>query len=141
MRGMGLCMSRTGCRDVNKITADIVDAAIKIHKGLGPGLLESVYEEVLAAELERRGHIVERQKDITFEFDGLRFDKGFRIDLLIDELVVLELKSSEKMNPVYQKQLKTYLVLMELNVGLLLNFGMGTMVEGMRRVVNNLEEE
>ena len=134
-------MSRTGCRDVNKITADIVDAAIKIHKGLGPGLLESVYEEVLAAELERRGHIVERQKDITFEFDGLRFDKGFRIDLLIDELVVLELKSSEKMNPVYQKQLKTYLVLMELNVGLLLNFGMGTMVEGMRRVVNNLEEE
>ena len=104
-------------------------------------MLESVYEEVLAAELERRGHIVERQKDITFEFDGLRFDKGFRIDLLIDELVVLELKSSEKMNPVYQKQLKTYLVLMELNVGLLLNFGMGTMVEGMRRVVNNLEEE
>lgn len=124
-------------RDMDEITGVIVDAAFKLHTGLGPGLLESVYEMVLARELERRGLKVERQKPVSFEFDGMRFDEGFRVDLLVEDCVVVELKSVEKLAPVHPKQLLTYLRLMNLPVGLLLNFGAGTLKEGIDRVVNN----
>lgn len=93
----------------NEIAAAVVDAAYHIHVELGPGLLESVYEAVLAPELERRGFKVERQKLIDFEFRGARFDEGFRADLMINELVIVELKSTEQAHPVHKKQLKTYL--------------------------------
>ena len=124
-------------RDVNEITGEIVDAAYGVHTRLGPGLLESVYEAVLARVLEQRGFTVERQRVVPFEYDGLKFDEGFRIDLLVDGRVVVELKSVERIAPVHPKQLLTYLRLLDLRAGLLLNFGAPTMKEGIRRVVNN----
>ncbi len=126
-------------QSLDDITGEIVDAAMKIHKALGPGLLESVYEAVLARELERRGLRVERQKAISFEYDGMHFDEGFRVDLLVEGLIVVELKSLEKLAPVHSKQLLTYLRLMNLSVGLLINFGNALLKEGLHRIVNALE--
>ena len=123
-------------REIDEITGQIVDAAVKVHMGLGPGLLESVYEAVLANELEHRGLAVQRQKTVSFEFDGIRFEEGFRVDLLV-EGVVVELKSVEKLAPVHSKQVLTYLRLLNLPVGLLLNFGAATLKEGLHRIVNN----
>ena len=123
---------------LDDITGAIVDASIKIHMELGPGLLESVYEAVLARALERRGLRVERQKVIRFEYDGMVFEEGLRIDLLVEGYVVVELKSVEKLAPVHSKQLLTYLRLMKLPVGLLINFGAATLKEGLHRIVNNL---
>jgi len=113
-----------------------VDEAYKLHIALGPGLLESVYEVILARQLEKRNLIVERQKPVSFEYDGSLFDKGFRVDLLKDNQVVVELKSIETLAPVHYKQLLTYLKLLHLPVGLLINFGAATMKEGLHRVVN-----
>lgn len=123
--------------EIDEITGQVVDAALKLHMQLGPGLLESVYELVLARELERRGLIVERQKAVSFHFDGLRFDDAFRVDLLIDGCVVIEVKSVETLAPVHSKQLLTYLRLLNLPVGLLINFGAATMKAGLHRIVNN----
>lgn len=123
--------------EIDEITGQVVDAALKLHTRLGPGLLESVYELVLARELERRGLTVEKQKPVSFEFDGLQFNEAFRVDLLVEGSVVVELKSVETLTPVHSKQLLTYLRLLNLPVGLLLNFGAATMKEGLHRIVNN----
>jgi len=123
---------------LDDITGAVVDSAIKLHIDLGPGLLESVYEIVLARALARRGFQVERQKPIRFEYDDMIFDEGFRTDLLVEGRMVVELKSVEKLAPVHSKQLLTYLRLMNLRVGLLLNFGAPTLKEGLHRIVNNL---
>ncbi|HEX8318935.1 GxxExxY protein [Longimicrobium sp.] len=125
----------------DRLTGAIVDAAYRIHTKLGPGLLESVYEAVLARSLEQRGLKVERQKSVPIEFDGLRFDEGFRINLLVDDRVVVELKSVEQLAPVHSKQLLTYIRLLDLRVGLLINFGAATLKEGVRRVVNAYSPE
>ena len=123
--------------EVDDVTGQIVDAAYKVHTRLGPGLLESVYEIVLAKELERRGLKVERQKTIAFQFDGLLFEDAFRVDLLVEGMVVVELKSVETLASVHSKQVLTYLRLLNLPVGLLINFGAATFKEGMHRIVNN----
>ena len=125
-------------KELDEITGAIVDASVKIHRELGPGLLESVYEAILARALERRGVRAERQKLIRFEYDGMVFEEGFRTDVLVDSRVVVELKSVEKLAPVHSKQLLTYLRLMNLPVGLLINFGAATLKEGLHRIVNNL---
>lgn len=125
-------------RNLDDITEAVVDASVKLHQALGPGLLESVYEAILARDLTRRGLKVERQKIVRFEYGGMEFEEGLRIDLLIDNSVVVELKSVEKLIPVHKKQVLTYLRLMKLPVGLLLNFGASTMKEGLHRIVNNL---
>jgi len=125
-------------KELDEVTGAIVDAAMKIHIDLGPGLLESVYEMVLANALQKRGFQVERQKAIRFEYDGILFDEGFRADLLIEGQVIVELKSVEKLAPVHSKQLLTYMRLMNLPVGFLINFGAATLKEGLHRVVNNL---
>jgi iron complex transport system substrate-binding protein len=122
--------------ELDDITGAVVDSALKIHKEMGPGLLESVYEVVLARALEKRGFQVERQKPIRFEYDGMVFEDGFRVDLLVDGRVIAELKSVEKLAPVHSKQLLTYLRLMNLPVGLLINFGSATLKEGLHRIVN-----
>jgi len=122
--------------ETNDITGMIIDAAFKIHVGLGPGLIESVYEVVLARALERNGLKVERQKDVTFNYDGMVFIDGFRVDLLVEETVVVELKSVEKLAPVHHKQVLTYLRLMDLRIGLLINFGAPTLKEGLKRIAN-----
>jgi GxxExxY protein len=126
-------------KELDDITGAIVDAAMKLHMELGPGLLESVYEVVLARALEKRGFRVERQKVIRFEYDGMSFEEGFRTDLLVEGRVVVELKSVEKLAPVHSKQVLTYLRLMNLPVGLLINFGAATLKEGLHRIVNNLQ--
>ena len=128
-------------REINEITGGIVDAAIKIHKEFGPGLLESVYEKLLTAELESRGFKVECQKVLPLTYAGRTFKDAYRIDMMVDDRVIVELKSTSAMAPVFPKQLRTYLVLSHLEAGLLLNFGMNTMKEGLVRVVNNYKPE
>jgi GxxExxY protein len=123
--------------DIEGIATDIVDSAFHIHKGLGPGLLESVYQVLLANALERRGLRVRRQMPVDFTFDGVRFREGFKVDLLVEDLVVVELKSVERLAPVHMKQTLTYLRLLDLNLALLINFGAATMKEGLKRIVNN----
>ena len=122
--------------DINRITGEIVDAAYHIHDQLGPGLLESVYHKVLAHDLEKRSLAVEREKEVSVVYDGMTIEGGFKVDLLVNALVVVELKSVETLAPVHTKQLLTYLRLLELPVGLLINFGAPTLKEGLRRIVN-----
>ncbi len=124
----------------NQITAHIVDAAYKLHTVVGPGLLESVYEAALGYELQKRGLRVRRQVPIPIEYDGLQFDEGFRADLLVEESVIVEVKSVERNHPVHAKQLRTHLVLSKLQLGLVLNFGLEVMKAGITRVVNGLPE-
>jgi GxxExxY protein len=123
--------------EIDRVTGQIVDAGVWLHRLLGPGLLESVYQALLAQELEKRGLRVERNKKVGFECQGLRFHSGFRLDLLVEEQVVVELKSVRRLAPVHARQVLTYLRLMDLRVGLLMNFGGATLVEGLRRLVNN----
>ncbi|HNN56178.1 MAG TPA: GxxExxY protein [Novosphingobium sp.] len=123
--------------EIERVSAEIVDAAVRLHREPGPGLLESVYERVLAASLSRAGLQVDRQVPVSFQFEGMHFDDAFKVDLLVERCVVVELKSSQQFAPVYGKQVLTYLRLMNLQVGLLLNFGQATMKEGIRRIVND----
>ena len=125
--------------EIDEITGIIVDSAYKIHISLGPGLLESVYEAVLARDLERRGLSVECQKKVSFEYDGMHFDEGLKVDLLVEGKVVVELKSVEQLAPVHGKQVLTYLRLLKLPVGLLINFGAPTFKSGIQRIVNNYQ--
>ncbi|HEX2593920.1 MAG TPA: GxxExxY protein [Rhizomicrobium sp.] len=126
-------------RPLDEITGAIVDSALKIHREIGPGLLVSVYEIILARDLARRGFRVERQVPVTFEFDGLRFDNALRIDLFVDRRVIVEIKSIDRLAPVHSKQVLTYLRLMKLPVGLLVNFDGETLREGLARIVNKLD--
>jgi GxxExxY protein len=131
-------MAKHPTRELDQVTAEIIDSAIRVHRELGPGLLESVYEVVLGRILERRGFEVERQKGVRFEVDGMVFSEGLRLDLLVDRRVVVEVKSVEKLLPVHGKQVLTYLRLMDLRVGLLVNFGATTLKEGLHRIVHRL---
>lgn len=126
--------------DINTITHDIIGEAIKIHSTLGAGLLESVYETILAARLKAMGYKVECQKDISFTYEGLLFENAFRLDLLVDDSVIVELKSVEKNNPVHWKQLKTYLALTGKQLGLLINFGQETLLKGVKRIANKYQD-
>jgi len=125
----------------NLLAREIVDAAYHVHKGLGPGLLEFVYEVVLAQELVDRGFSVERQSVIPICYKGHEFDEGFRADLVVGDSVIVELKSVEKVMPVHAKQLLTYLRLAEKRLGLLINFGSALIKDGITRVVNGLASE
>lgn len=124
--------------EIDYITGVVIDESIRIHRDLGPGLLESVYEAILWKSLLQRGLHVERQKPLSFEYNGMNFEEGFRIDLLVEDRVIIELKSVEKMIPVHGKQLLTYLRLSKIQVGLLIHFGAATLIEGVQRVVNQL---
>jgi len=124
--------------DINAISGEIVDAAFQIHARLGPGLLESVYDAILARELSRRGLKVQRQRKVPIEFDGLQFDEAFRVDMMVEDAVIVEVKSVEHVVPVHAKQLLTYLRLLDCRLGLLINFGAPTIREGIRRIANRL---
>jgi GxxExxY protein len=124
-------------KDIDTISGDVVDLAIRIHRELGPGLLESVYETVLAAGLQRIGYGVERQKPLDIEFEGMRFAGACKIDILVDDRLIVEIKSVEQFSRAHGKQLLTYLRLAKQPVGLLLNFSCATMKEGIKRVVND----
>lgn len=125
---------------LNRITGEIVDAAYKLHTALGPGLLESVYEAVLARDLERRGIKAARQVPLSFEYEGLRFSEALWIDILVESRVIVEIKSVEKLAPVHPKQLLTYLRLLKLPVGLLINFGAAHLNDGLKRIVNGFRD-
>lgn len=122
----------------NKIAEIIVDSCYKIHTTLGPGLLESVYESVLAYELQTRGLSVSRQQSLPVVYDGIVLDEGFRADLIVEDLVIVELKSVEMIAPVHKKQLNTYLKLSGKRLGLLVNFGANLIKEGMTRIANGM---
>ncbi|HNS21472.1 MAG TPA: GxxExxY protein [Sedimentisphaerales bacterium] len=124
----------------NKIGTIVVEEAIALHRELGPGLLEFVYEICLADALGQRGLQVERQKPIAIAYRGIRFDEGFRADMILDGKVILELKSVEKTTKAHEKQVHTYLRLTGLKLGYLLNFGEALMKNGIERIVNGLEE-
>ena len=122
--------------ELEQIAKDVVDAAIKLHIALGPGLLESVYSVLLAKKLTERGYRVEREKDIPIIFEGVRFEVGFRADLVISECFIVELKSIETLAPVHAKQLLTYLKLSNMRLGLLINFGEELLKNGIKRIAN-----
>lgn len=127
--------------DINDISEAVVDEAFRLHNEIGPGLLESVYEVLLAHRLRHRGFSVERQVPVTIRLDGLTFDEGFRADLLVNGVVLVELKSVEANHPVHTKQVLTYLRLSGRHLGLLINFGQPRLKDGIKRIVNELPEE
>jgi iron complex transport system substrate-binding protein len=128
--------SRDAVRELNAITGIIVNAAFGIHSALGPGLLESVYERLLTRDLERNGLRVDRQQTQSFEFEGMRFKNAFRPDLIVENNVIVEVKSAAATAVIHERQLHTYLKLLDYRVGLLLNFGTPLMKDGIKRVVN-----
>jgi GxxExxY protein len=125
----------------NDVAHEIVDACVKIHKTLGPGLLESVYERVLVYELDKRGLHAERQVPIKIKYEDLTFDEAFRADVIVAGRVIVEVKSKESLVPVDSKQLLTYLRLSKMRLGLLINFGEELMKDGIHRIVNGLPDD
>jgi len=125
----------------NQIGKIILAAAIEVHRSLGPGLLESVYEAILAHELQKRGLAVRRQVPIPIKYDELIFDEGFRADLIVADLVIIELKSVTQIAPAHRKQIQTYLKLSGYKLGYLLNFGEALLRDGIVRAVNGLDKE
>jgi GxxExxY protein len=120
----------------NEIGTQIVVAAMKIHQDIGPGLLESVYENILAVKLEKCGFAIGHQVPIPMEYEGIKFDEGFRADLVIDHKVIVEIKSVERLHNAHRKQMLTYLKLTGFKLGYLLNFGESMMKNGICRVIN-----
>jgi len=125
----------------NDLGTKILDVAFEIHRELGPGLLESVYEVIMAEELKKQGLKVQRQVPIPIIYKGLRFEEGFRADLIVESQVLIELKSVESVSRVHSKQLLTYLKLLDNQLGYLINFGTELMKDGISRIVNGLEPE
>ena len=123
---------------INEVSGMVVDEALRLHEELGPGLLESVYEVLLYHRLQRRGLDVARQVMIPIRADGIVFDEGFRADLIVEDLVIVELKSTDQFHPVHAKQLLTYLRLADKRLGLLINFGLPLLKHGIKRIVHNL---
>jgi len=122
----------------NEISKIVVDVCYKIHTTLGPGIFESVYENILEYELIERGLNITRQQPIPVIWEGIKFDQGFRADIIIENKVIVEIKSIEAIAPVHQKQLLTYLRLTDLKLGLLVNFNEALIKNGIQRIVNNL---
>jgi len=124
----------------NQIATIIVDAALRIHRTLGPGLLESVYQAALDYELQKRGLRIAQQVGLPVHYEEVKLELGFRVDLIVDEKVIIEIKSIEAFAPVHRKQLLTYLRLMDLRLGLLINFNVELIKDGIQRVVNRLAD-
>jgi GxxExxY protein len=125
----------------NEIAARIVDASYHLHTGLGPGIFETVYEVSLAHEMRKHGYLVERQVTVPITWDGIKFDEGFRADLIIDNCVLVEVKSIAALDPVHSKQVLTYLRLMDIRLGLLINFGEHLIKHGIKRIANGMPDE
>ncbi|MGH7794583.1 MAG: GxxExxY protein [Candidatus Binatia bacterium] len=124
--------------DVNEVSGSVVDAAMKVHTALGPGLLESAYEACLLHELRKRGRKVLSQVALPVVYDGVKIDVGYRIDLLVEDVVIVELKAIEKLSPIHDAQLLSYLKLGGYKLGLLINFNVLHLKDGIKRLVNKL---
>ncbi len=122
----------------NELSKVIVDCCFKIHTSLGPGLLESVYEELLCYELRKSNLNLKRQQAIPVVYDNLKMELGFRADIIVENKVIIEIKSIEAIAPVHRKQLLTYLKITDLKLGLLVNFNVALIKDGVQRIVNNL---
>jgi len=125
---------------INDLTGQIIGAAIEVHKALGPGLLESAYEECLCYEFGLRKFMHDRQKPLPIEYRGVKLDCGYRLDVVVEKAVLLELKSCERIGAIHKAQLLTYLKLSGLKVGLLLNFNVPVMKDGIVRIANELKD-
>jgi GxxExxY protein len=123
----------------NEVAKNFLDMAFKIHTKFGPGLFESVYEELLAYQLPKKGFQVEQQKILPLLYENLKIESGFRTDLLVDDAVIVEIKSIESVLPVHKKQFLTYLRLSGRHLGLLINFNEAHLKDGITRIVNNLK--
>jgi GxxExxY protein len=126
--------------DINKLSSKIIGMAIEVHKLLGPGLLESAYEECICYELNFRGFSLERQKPLAVRYKGIKLDCGYRLDVVVENAIILELKSCERIEPIHKAQLLTYLKLSGLHLGLILNFNVPLMRDGIVRIVNEFDE-
>ena len=126
--------------DINQLSSKIIGAAIEVHKVLGPGLLESAYEKCLCHELKLRGLSFDSQKPLPLVFKGEEIDCGYRLDIVVDNAIILELKSCEQIEPIHKAQLLTYLKLSGLTLGLVLNFNVPVMRDGIVRIVTGFEE-
>ena len=122
--------------DINELTSKIIGAAIEVHKSLGPGLLESAYEECLCYELDARKISYERQKSLPVVYKGVRLDCGYRLDIVVANKVIIEIKACDSLQPIHEAQLLTYLRLAGIKVGLLMNFNVPVLKEGIRRMAN-----
>ena len=122
-------------KESDEIASQIVDSAFKVHKALGPGLLESVYEVCLYHELQKRGLKVKRQVNVPVVYDNIKFDAGFRLDLLVEDKVIVEIKAVDDMNPVFEAQILTYLKLTGIRLGLLINFNTPLIKKGIQRII------
>ncbi len=127
-------------KEIEAIATDIVDCAFKVHKQFGPGLLESAYQACHAHELRKRGRVVHTELKLPILYDGQEFDEGYRIDELVDNLVIIENKSVDAVHPIHMAQLITYLKLKDCKLGFLINWNVKLIKNGIQRVVNNLEE-
>jgi len=125
--------------DLNKITEKIINGAISVHRELGPGLLESAYEACLLYELASQNLKVERQKGLPLRYRGIQLDCGYRLDLLVEEAIIVEIKAIEKLEPIHEAQLLSYLKLSKCPVGLLINFNVKVLKDGIRRLVNQFK--
>jgi GxxExxY protein len=126
--------------NMNQLSSKIIGAAIEVHKTLGPGLLESAYEECLCHELGIQGLLFEKQKPLSIDYKGKKLDCGYRLDIIVEKAVIIELKSCEKIEPIHKAQLLTYLKLSGINLGLILNFNVSLMRDGIVRIVNEFCE-
>jgi len=127
-------------QELNKITEKIINGAISVHRELGPGLLESAYEACLVYELASQNLKIERQKSLPLRYRGIQLDCGYRLDLLVEESIIVEIKAIEKLEPIHEAQLLSYLKLSKCPVGLLINFNVKVLKDGIRRLVNQFKE-
>ena len=125
-------------KEEDKFSTEIIGAAIEVHRNLGPGLLKSAYEECLCRELAIRGLNFERQKPLAISYKGIKLDCGYRLDIVVEELVILELKAVERIEPIHEAQLLTYLKLSDLKLGIMINFNVPILKKGIKRIVNRL---
>ncbi|MGR3319105.1 MAG: GxxExxY protein [Candidatus Anammoxibacter sp.] len=125
-------------KEEDRLSKEIIGAAIEVHRHLGPGLLESAYEECLCRELAIRSLTFERQKALALSYKGIKLDCGYKLDIVVDGLVILELKAVDRIEPIHEAQLLTYLKLADLKLGILINFNVPVLKEGIKRIVNNL---
>ncbi len=126
--------------DINDLTGEVIGAAIEVHKALGPGLLESAYEECLCHEMNLRRFQFERQKALPVKYKGVELDCGYRLDIVVEKVLILELKACDRIEPIHHAQLLTYLKLSGLSFGLLLNFNVPLMKDGIIRIINEVKE-
>jgi GxxExxY protein len=133
-------MNQNGGDRLNQVTQEVIGAAIEVHRALGPGLLESAYEACLAFEIAERGLQVQRQKPLPVVYKGAKLDCGYRLDLLVEHAVIVEIKSVDQLVPLHTAQLLSYLKLSGCNLGLLINFNVRVLKDGVRRVVNNFPD-